>query len=71
MIVLGYNLLNTENEEITATIQGEYEILTEGQDAFLQMIEDLKDNENVKQFFWGIRLSPDEYQITAYRDNEV
>jgi len=71
MIVLGYNLLNTENEEITATIQGEYEILTDGQDAFLQMIEDLKDNENVKQFFWGIRLSPDEYQITAYRDNEV
>lgn len=71
MIVVGYNLLNTEDQEITATIQGEYEVLIDGQNAFEQMIEDLKDNENIKQFFWGIRLSPDEYQITAYRDNEV
>ena len=71
MIVVGYNLLNTEDQEITATIQGEYEILTDGQNAFLQMIEDFKDNENIKQFFWGIRLSPDEYRVTAYQDNEV
>ena len=71
MIVVGYNLFNTEDQEIIATIQGEYEILTDGQDAFLQMIEDFKDNENIKQFFWGIRLSPDEYRVTAYQDNEV
>lgn len=71
MIVVGYNLLNTEDQEITATIQGEYEVLVDGQNAFTQMIEDLKDNANIKQFFWGIRLSPDKYQITAYRDNEV
>ncbi len=71
MIVVGYNLFNTEDEQIIATIQGEYEILTDGQNAFLQMIEDFKDNENIKQFFWGIRLSPDEYRVTAYQDNEV
>lgn len=71
MIVVGYNLFNTEDQQIIATIQGEYEILTDGQNAFLKMIEDLKDNENVKQFFWGIRLSPDEYRVTAYQDNEV
>ena len=71
MIVVGYNLLNTEDQEITATIQGEYEVLVDGQNAFNEMIEQNKDNENVKQFFWGTRLSPEEYLITAYQDNEV
>jgi len=71
MIVVGYNLFNTEDQEIIATIQGEYEVLVDGQNAFNEMIDQNKDNQNIKQFFWGIRLSPDEYQITAYRDNEV
>lgn len=71
MIVVGFNLLNTEDQEMTATIQGEYEVLVDGQNAFNEMIDQNKDNENIKQFFWGIRLSPDEYKITAYRDNEV
>ncbi len=71
MIVVGYNLYNPEDQTITETIQGEFLVLVDGQNAFNEMIDQNKDNENVKQFFWGTRLSPEEYLITAYQDNEV
>lgn len=71
MIVVGYNLYNPEDQTITETIQGEFVVLVDGQNAFNEMIDQNKDNENVKQFFWGTRLSPEEYLITAYQDNEV
>lgn len=71
MIVVGYNLYNPEDQTYTETIQGEFEVLVDGQNAFNEMIEQNKDNVNIKQFFWGTRLSPDEYLITAYKDNEV
>ena len=49
MIVVGYNLYNPEDQTITETIQGEFLVLVDGQNAFNEMIDQNKDNENVKQ----------------------
>lgn len=71
MIVVGYTVLDPENNERTNTIYGEYEATSDGQQAFNEMIDTHSTTDNVIIFFWGSRTSPDEYEIVAYRDNEV
>ena len=70
MIVVGYITSNTEDNTETQTIVAEHEMLEDGQNAFNEMITEHSNTENVTMFFWGSRISPDEYQIVAYRDNE-
>lgn len=70
MIVVGYITKNSEDNTETETIVAEHEVLLDGQSAFNEMISEHSNSENVTMFFWGSRISPDEYQIVAYRDNE-
>ncbi len=70
MIVIGYQAPNAE-DVIEDTIVSEHEIYNEAQIAFNSMIEANKENENIVQFLWGLRLNPDEYQITAFIDKPV
>lgn len=71
MYVIGYTLANPSEDQDPNVVFEEWEIFAEFRSSFYRMIEDKKDDATINDFFWGIKTSPDEYDIGGYHDKPL
>ncbi len=71
MYVIGYTLANPSDGIDPYVVYEEWEVFAEFRSSFYRMIEDKKDDSTINDFFWGIKTSPDSFDIGGYQDKAL